>query len=61
MSVLAELPVSVTVCKMGFHEVNFLKNKLRSLLHNDTLNRLLIMHVSGLPSDLFQPHSAVYD
>lgn len=61
MSVLTELPVSVAAHKMGFNEANLVKNKHRSLFHNDTLNRLLMMHVSGLPCDLFQPHSAVYD
>jgi hypothetical protein len=53
MSVLAELPISVAACKIGFNEVNLIKNKLRSLLHNDTLNSLLMMHVSGPLPDLF--------
>jgi hypothetical protein len=61
MSVLAEFPISAAVCKIGFNEVNHIKNKLRSLLHNDTSNSLLMMHVSGPPPGLFQPQSAVDD
>jgi hypothetical protein len=57
----AGLPVSAAVCKMGFNEVNLVKNKFRSLLHNDTLNSLLMMHVSDLPPDLFQLQSAIDD
>jgi hypothetical protein len=55
MSARADLPISAAVCKVGFNEVNLIKNKRGSLLHNDTLNSLLIMHVSGPPPHLFQP------
>jgi hypothetical protein len=37
MSVVADLPVSAAVCKIGFNEVNLIKNNCGLLLHNDTL------------------------
>jgi hypothetical protein len=44
MSVLTLLPLSAVVCKTGSNEVNLTKTKFRYLLHNDTVNSLLMVH-----------------
>jgi hypothetical protein len=61
MLVLPAFPVSASFSEMGSNEENLMKDTLRYLLHNGTLNSLLMIHVSGPPPKLFQPKHAVND